>query len=80
MLIEKCNITFSKFSQKAGGQNGGQCPVVVKPEIQDTSQALTSSMNVAKQTSIAAIRHAKTISDSSDKSEDQEAIEKMEMH
>ena len=30
MLIEKCNITFSKFSQKVGGQNGGQCPVVVK--------------------------------------------------
>ncbi len=25
-----CNITFSKFSQKAGGQNGGQCPVIVK--------------------------------------------------
>ena len=49
-----------------------------KPEIQDTSQALTSSMNAAKQASIAAIRHAKTISDSSDKSEDQEAIEKME--
>lgn len=49
-----------------------------KPEMQDTSQALTSSMNAAKQASIAAIRHAKTISDSSDKSEDQEAIEKME--
>ena len=32
-----------------------------KPEIQDTSQALTSSMNAAKQASIAAIRHAKTI-------------------
>ena len=30
MLIEKCNITFSKLSLKAGGQNGGQCPVVVK--------------------------------------------------
>ena len=49
-----------------------------KPEMQDTSQVLTSSMNAAKQASIAAIRHAKTISDSSDKSEDQEAIEKME--
>ena len=33
MLIEKCNITFSNFSQKAGGQNGGQCPVVVKGDL-----------------------------------------------
>ena len=49
-----------------------------KPEIKDTSQAMTSAMNAARRASIAAIRHAKTVSDSSDNSEDQEAIEKME--
>lgn len=49
-----------------------------KPEIKDTSQAMTSAMNAARRASIAAIRHAKTVSDSSGNSEDQEAIEKME--
>ncbi len=49
-----------------------------KPEIKDSSQVLTTSMNAARRASIAAIRHAKTISDSSGQTEDQEAIEKME--
>lgn len=49
-----------------------------KPEIKDTSQAMTSAMNAARRASISAIRHAKTVSDSSGNSEDQEAIEKME--
>lgn len=30
MRIEKCNVTFLYSSAKAGGQNGGQCPVIVK--------------------------------------------------
>ena len=49
-----------------------------KPEIKETSQAMTASMNAARRASIAVIRHAKTVSDSSGQSEDQEAIEKME--
>jgi cell wall-associated NlpC family hydrolase len=49
-----------------------------KPEIMDSSQTLTASMNAARRASIAAFRHAKTISDSSGKNEDQEAIDKME--
>ncbi len=49
-----------------------------KPVMKESSQVLASSMNAARRTSIAAIRHAKTISDSSGKNEDQEAIDKLE--
>ncbi len=50
-----------------------------KPKISEVSQNIQTSMNAARRASIAAIRHTKTISDSSDKSEDQEAIDKMEI-
>ena len=50
-----------------------------KPQINETQQNLQTSANAARRASIAAIRHAKTISDSSDKNEDQEAIDKMEV-
>ncbi len=49
-----------------------------KPQISETQQNLQASMNAARRASIAAFRHAKTISDSSGKNEDQEAIDKME--
>ncbi len=49
-----------------------------KPQISETQQNLQVSMNAARRASIAAIRHTKTISDSSGKNEDQEAIDKME--
>ena len=49
-----------------------------KPQINETQQNLQTSANAARRASIAAIRHAKTISDSSDKNEDQEAIDKIE--
>ena len=50
-----------------------------KPQINETQQNLQTSANAARRASIAVIRHAKTISDSSDKNEDQEAIDKMEV-
>lgn len=50
-----------------------------KPQIIETQQNLQASANAARRASIAAIRHAKTISESSDKNEDQEAIDKMEV-
>ena len=50
-----------------------------KPQINETQQNLQASANAARRASIAAIRHAKTISESSDKNEDQEAIDKMEV-
>ena len=50
-----------------------------KPQINETQQKLQTSANAARRASIAAIRHAKTISDSSDKNEDQEAIDKVEV-
>ena len=50
-----------------------------KPQINETQQNLQISANAARRASIAAIRHAKTISDSSDKNEDQEAIDKIEV-
>ena len=50
-----------------------------KPQINETQQNLQTSVNAARRASIAAIRHAKTISESSDKNEDQEAIDKMEV-
>ena len=50
-----------------------------KPQINETQQNLQTSANAARRASIAAIRHAKTISESSDKNEDQEAIDKMEV-
>ena len=49
-----------------------------KPQINETQQNLQTSVNAARRASIAAIRHAKTISESSDKNEDQQAIDKME--
>ena len=48
-----------------------------KPEIADQTNAM-APINAARRASIAAIRHAKTISNSSGQSEDQEAIDKME--
>ena len=50
-----------------------------KPKINETQQNLQASANAARRASIAAVRHAKTISDSSDKNEDQETIDKMEV-
>lgn len=50
-----------------------------KPQINETQQNLQTSVNAARRASIEAIRHAKTISESSDKNEDQEAIDKMEV-
>ena len=40
--------------------------------------ALTAQMNAARRAGVAAIRHARTVSGSSEQSEDQEAIEKLE--
>ena len=48
-----------------------------KPEIAEQRNVM-APVNAARRASIAAIRHAKTISDSSGNSEDQEAIDKME--
>ena len=39
-----------------------------KPQINETQQNLQTSANAARRASIAAVRHAKTISDSSDNS------------
>ena len=50
-----------------------------KPQINETQQNLQTSANAARRASIAAIRQAKTTSESSDKNEDQEAIDKIEV-
>ncbi len=53
-------------------------PKITESKETAVSPALTAQMNAARRAGIAAIRHARTVSDSSNQSEDQEAIEKLE--
>lgn len=48
------------------------------PQINETQQSLQTTANAVRKTNNAAIRYATSVSDSSDKNEDQEAIDKLE--
>ena len=53
-------------------------PKISEPKETLANQAVTAQMKAAQRAGVAAIRHARTISSSSDQSEDQEAIDKLE--
>ncbi|MBQ6304345.1 MAG: hypothetical protein IJK83_10010, partial [Clostridiales bacterium] len=53
-------------------------PKITEAKETTVNPALTAQMNAARRAGIAAIRHARTVADSSDQTEDQEAIEKLE--
>ncbi|MBR5182447.1 MAG: hypothetical protein IKW88_09340, partial [Clostridiales bacterium] len=53
-------------------------PKITEAKETTANPAITAQMNAARRAGIAAIRHARTVSDSSDQTEDQEAIDKLE--
>lgn len=53
-------------------------PKITESKETALNPALTAQMNAARRAGVAAIRHARTVSGSSEQSEDQEAIEKLE--
>ena len=53
-------------------------PKITESKETTVNPALTAQMNAARRAGVAAIRHARTVSGSSEQSEDQEAIEKLE--